>query len=212
VRKARPFPWLQIAVHIIGWLPLAKIIYDFATHSLTINPVQEIEQRFGRIGLYFLVASLAVTPAYTITGWKAVISRRRALGLYAFLYTSLHILVFLGLDYAFDFMQIFPLLFGKVYLIAGVLGFFMLLPLAVTSFDYFIHRMRKNWKRLHWLIYPAAIVIILHYAWSLKGDLFKLRGNITQPLLWGSVILALLALRLPPLRRWISVLRQKILR
>jgi sulfoxide reductase heme-binding subunit YedZ len=209
VKKKRSFPWLRILVHVIGWVPLAVIVFDFATNNLTINPIQEIEMRLGRIGLYFLVASLAVTPVYTVTGWKNVLPRRRALGLYSFLYMSLHILVFLGVDYAFNVNQLFPLLFGKLYLIAGVIAYALLVPLAVTSFDYFIRTMRKNWKRLHWLIYPAGIIVILHYAWSLKGDIFHLRGNISQPLIWGLIIIALLVLRLPPVRRWFSSLRQR---
>jgi len=210
VKKNRPFPWLQIAAHIIGWLPLALLIIYFFTNSLTVNPIQDIEQRLGRIAVYFLVATLAITPFYTVTGWRVVLPRRRALGLYTFFYASLHILVFLGLDYAFNLSQIIPLLFGKVYLIAGVLAFSLLLPLAVTSFDYFIRRMGRNWKRLHWLIYPAGPVIILHYAWSLKGNIFSLQGNIIQPLIWGLVILVLLMLRLSPLRRWISSMRRKV--
>ena len=166
--------------------------------------------RLGRTALYFLVATLAVTPAYTLTGWSAVLSRRRALGLYAFFYACLHILTFLGLDYGFVFSQIIPLVVSKPYIIAGVLAFSMLLPLAATSFDYFIKRMHRNWKRLHWLIYPAGLVVIIHYAWSLKGDLFTLRGNVLQPFIWGLVILVLFVLRLSPLRRWISTLRYKI--
>jgi sulfoxide reductase heme-binding subunit YedZ len=210
VKNKHPFPWLQIAVHIIGWLPLALLIIYFFTDNLTVNPIQDIEQRLGRIAVYFLVATLAITPLYTVTGWRAVLPRRRALGLYTFFYASLHILVFLGLDYAFNLSQIAPLLFGKLYLIAGVLAFSLLLPLAVTSFDYFIRHMGRNWKRLHWLIYPAGLVVILHYAWSLKGNIFTLHGNIIQPLIWGLVILVLLILRLSPLRRWISSTRRKI--
>ena len=210
MKNKRRFPWLQIAVHIIGWLPLALLIIYFFTDNLTVNPIQDIEQRLGRIAVYFLVATLAITPLYTVTGWRTVLPRRRALGLYTFFYASLHIMVFLGLDYAFNLSQIIPLLFGKLYLIAGVLAFSLLLPLAVTSFDYFIRRMGRNWKRLHWLIYPAGLVVVLHYAWSLKGNIFTLQGNIIQPLIWGFVILVLLILRLSPLRRWISSTRRKL--
>jgi methionine sulfoxide reductase heme-binding subunit len=210
VKKIRRFNWLQIAVHITGWFPLALLIYYYLTDNLTINPIQDIEQRLGRIAVYFLVATLAVTPLYTVTGWRAMLPRRRAIGLYTFLYACLHILVFLALDYDFNFSQILPLLIGKLYLIAGVLSFSMLIPLAVTSFDYFKRRMGRKWKQLHWLIYPTGFIVILHYAWSLKGNIFTLKGNIIQPLIWGIVIALLMILRLPPLRRWISSLRQKI--
>jgi sulfoxide reductase heme-binding subunit YedZ len=209
-RKSRKFPWLQIAVHLLGWYPLARLILDYATNYLTVNPIQEIEQRLGRTALYFLIASLSVTPLNTLTGWRSILPRRRALGLYAFLYASLHVLTFTGLDYGFNFAQILALVTTKTYIIAGALAFSLLIPLAVTSFDYFIRRMKKNWKRLHWLVYPAGLVVILHYAWSKKGNLFTLSGDILKPLLWGLLLILLLVLRLSPVRRWVSARRQRL--
>ena len=208
--KKRRFPWLRITVHIVGWLPLVYIIYAYATNHLTINPIQDIEQRLGRLGIYFLAATLTVTPLYTLTGWRDILPRRRALGLYAFMYASLHLLVFIGLDYGFYLSRVLNLILGKVYLLVGTLALLLLIPLAFTSFDYFIRTMGKNWKRLHWLIYPAAIVAVLHYALAQKGNLFTLRGNILKPFLWGLYILLLFVLRLPPVRRWISGTRRKL--
>jgi sulfoxide reductase heme-binding subunit YedZ len=209
VKKPR-FPWLRIAVHLLGWLPLAFLVYDFFANKLTINPIQDLEQILGRIAIYWLVATLAVTPLYTLTGLRDLTKRRRAIGLYAFLYTSLHLLVFFGLDYAFNLAQIWNLVTGKVYLLVGVLAVLLLIPLAVTSFDYFIRKMGKNWKRLHWLVYPAVVISILHYGLAQKGDLFTLRGNILRPFLWGLLTIFLLAMRLPPIRRWVSGTRRKL--
>lgn len=208
--RKRTFPWLRIAIHIVGLLPLALIIFDYATNNLTINPIQEIEQRLGRWGVYFLAATLTVTPLYTLIGWRDILKRRRALGLYAFMYIFLHFLVFIGLDYGFFLPQIIDLILGKVYLLVGTLALLLLLPLAVTSFDHFIRSMGKNWRRLHWLIYPAAIASVLHYALAQKGDLFTLRGNILKPFLWGLYIILLFILRLPAVRRWISGMRRKL--
>jgi len=210
VQKTRSFPWLRVVNHIIGWLPLVLIGIAYANNALTVNPIQDIEQRLGRISLYFLMATLAVTPLYTLTGWRVILTRRKALGLYTFLYICLHVLTFLGLDYGFNIMLILPLLEKKPYIIVGLVAFFMLLPLAITSFDFFIRRMKRNWKRLHWLIYPAGLVVVLHYALSLKGNIFTLRGNELLPLLWAGVTLLLLALRLPPIRRWVSATRRKV--
>jgi methionine sulfoxide reductase heme-binding subunit len=210
VKRPARFPWLRILVHLLGWLPLVYLIYAFYTDKLTINPVQDLEQILGRIAIYWMVATLAVTPLYTLTGLRDLPNRRRAVGLYAFLYTCLHLLVFFGLDYAFNLAQIWNLVTGKVYLLVGVLGMLLLIPLAVTSFDYFIRKMGRNWKRLHWLVYPAVVVSILHYALAQKGDLFTLRGNILRPFLWLLFTLILLALRLPPVRRWVSGIRRKV--
>ena len=181
--KKRPFPWLRISVHLLGVLPLVYLAFAFFTNRLTINPIQYLEQVLGRIGIYWMVATLAVTPLYTFTGLRELPGRRRAVGLYAFLYTCLHLLIFMGLDYGFNFAQIWNLITGKVYLLVGVAAFILIVPLAVTSFDYFIRKMGKNWKRLHWLVYPLVVVSILHYGLAQKGDIFTLRGNILRPVL-----------------------------
>jgi sulfoxide reductase heme-binding subunit YedZ len=210
VKKSIHFPWLRISVHVLGWLPLIYLVYAFATNRLTINPIQELEQTFGRIAMYWLVATLAVTPFHTLTGWRDLPNRRRAIGLYAFLYVFLHLAIFFGLDYAFNLLQIWNLVIGKVYLLVGVLAVLLLIPLAVTSFEYFKRTMGKNWKRLHWLVYPAAIVSILHYALAQKGNLFTLQGNILSPLLWGLLTIFLLVLRLPPVKSWVIEARRRL--
>jgi len=201
---------LRIAVHIAGCVPLVWIIYAYATNNLTINPIQTAEQYLGVWSIYYLAATLTVTPIYTFTGWGDVLQRRRALGLYSFLYASLHVLVFIGLDYGFYLGQVWDLIVGKLYLLVGTVAMLLYIPLAVTSFDYFIRTMGKNWKRLHWLIYPAALVADLHYAFAQKGNLFTLRGNELKPFLWGLYIIFLLVVRLPPVRRWISATRRRM--
>ncbi len=208
--KKRSFPWLRIAIHLLAWLPLVYLTYAFFTNGLTINPVQYLEQELGRIAIYWLVAALAVTPLYTLTGYRDLPKRRRAIGLYAFMYVCLHVLIFLGLDYGFNWAQVWDLVTGKVYLLVGVAAVLLLIPLAITSFDYFIRKMGKNWKRLHWLVYPAVLIAILHYGLAQKGDIFTLRGNILQPFLWGVLTVFLLAFRLPAVRRWVSGTRRKV--
>ena len=100
------FPWLRILVHLLGLLPLVRIGLDAWTGGLSINPIQDIEQRLGRAALYFLVATLAVTPLTSLTGWKSLPQRRRALGLYTFLYAGLHFFTFAVIDYGFHVIAI----------------------------------------------------------------------------------------------------------
>ncbi len=203
------FTWLQIVIHILGWLPLAWIIFDYFTNRLTVNPIQDVEQRLGDIAAYFLIGSLVCTPINTLTGWREPIKRRKALGLYCFMYASLHVLTFLGVDYGFNLPLIEGIIFQKLYAILGVASFLLLIPLAVTSFRWWMKKLGRNWHDLHRLVYPAAVLAILHYAFAKKGNLFSLSGDILVPFLLAVLLMFLLVLRIPPLRRKASELRQR---
>lgn len=202
--------WLRWFVHLLGVWPLAAIGWNAWQGNLSVNPIQEVEQRLGRTALYFLLASLAVTPLTTLTGWRALPPRRRALGLYAFLYAGLHFATFVALDYGFDLPEILRLTGEKPFILVGFSAGFLLVPLAITSFDHFIRKMGKRWKRLHRFVYIIAPLVIVHYGWAKKGDFFALRGDILQPLLWGILLLLLLVLRIPAIRQTVSALRRKI--
>jgi sulfoxide reductase heme-binding subunit YedZ len=97
----------------------------------------------------------------------------------------------------------------KWYIIVGALAFLLLLPLAITSFKYWMKRLGKNWKRLHKLVYFIAPIVAIHFLLSVKGDLFRLQGNLLQPLLYGSIALLLLALRIKPIKMALIGLRTR---
>ncbi|MDQ3006738.1 MAG: hypothetical protein M3R47_15325, partial [Chloroflexota bacterium] len=90
---------LQIAMHIYAWSALVHILFDFITGNISPNPIQDLEQRTGRHAITLLVLSLACTPLNTIFKWSELLKRRRALGLYAFMYVTIHLIIFINLDY-----------------------------------------------------------------------------------------------------------------
>jgi len=203
-------PWIRIGIHVIGLFPIAELIYLFFVHQLTVNPIQFIEQFFGRAALNLLVLTLAVTPIITITGWKKLSKHRRTLGLYTFFLFALHFTTFVALDYGFDFKQIYNLTVQKPFILLGTLAGIMLLALAVTSFKYWMKKLGKNWSRLHKLVYVIGGVAVLHYALAVKGSLATLSGNIVRPLLMGLLVIILLVIRIPPIKLGIIALRTKL--
>jgi sulfoxide reductase heme-binding subunit YedZ len=205
--KKLKFTPLQIAVHIGAWIPLIWLIWAYNAHRLTVNPIQDATQRTGIYAMLLLVLSLSCTPINTVLGWKEAIKVRRPLGLYAFMYAAIHVLIFSGLGYSFNLAFLYYDLRGKIYIWAGLAAVLILLALAATSYRWAMKRMGKNWKRLHRLVYAAGVLTILHYAWSKKGDLFHLRGDIRGPLTYGLVVLLLLTLRMPLIARGIKRLR-----
>ena len=201
---------LQIAMHLYAWSALIHIAIDFLIGNISPNPIQELEQRTGRHAITLLVLSLACTPLNTLFKWPELIKRRRALGLYAFMYATIHVLIFLDLDYGLAWSLILQTIVQKPYIVVGVLTFLMLIPLAFTSFDVWKMRLKKNWKRIHQMVYLIAPLAVLHYAWGKKGDFFALRGEIVLPLIYGLIVIVLLTFRIPPVRRALASLRDRI--
>jgi sulfoxide reductase heme-binding subunit YedZ len=209
--KQLPYTPVQIAMHLYAWSALAALIFDYFTHHLTANPIQAMEQRTGRHALTLLVLALACTPLNTLFGWREMLKRRRALGLYAGMYASIHVIIFTNLDFGLAWSLIIQTVIEKSYILFGLAVFLMLIPLAVTSFDIWKMRLGKNWKRLHQIVYFAAPIAVLHYALSKKGDIFHLSGDIKRPLAYGVVVIGLLVMRLPFMRRFFSSIRSRIL-
>jgi sulfoxide reductase heme-binding subunit YedZ len=208
MKKPR-FTSLQILVHFAGWLPLALLLFDFFSDNLTANPIQAIEQRTGLNAITFLILSLACTPLASVFGWKELTQRRKALGNYGFLYAALHVTTFFVLDYGLNLSAIWRDVGTKSFIIIGALAFLMLLPLAITSFNYWMKRLGKNWKRLHRLAYIISPLVIVHFFMAKKGDLLNLSGDILQPLAYGAVALLLLLLRVTPIKKPLIALREK---
>ncbi len=189
--------WLQIVAHVSALTPLAILAWDFWQDRLGADPVGEMTRRSGRYAIVFLLLSLAPTTIRTLTGFGGLLRVRRALGLYALMYAVLHFLTFAGLDYGFDLGLIWQAIREGRRVIVGLVAMAILVPLAVTSTNGWARRLGKNWKRLHRLVYLAAVLAVMHYAWSFK----ELRS---APVLAGAVLLLLLVARIPPVIRFFS--------
>lgn len=200
---------LRIGVHLFGLAPLGFLLASALMNQLTINPIQNIEQRLGHYALYMLVASLAVTPINTVFGWRQLLRHRRTIGLYAFFYACLHFSVFFGVDYFFDVREVLMLTIEKPYIWLGLSGLIILIALTVTSFKWWMKKMGHGWQSLHRTVYLAAVILVIHYAWAKKGNIATLSGDVLQPLLIGLIVAILLILRIPPIRHWASGIRQR---
>lgn len=191
---------LQIAVHVASLAPLALLIWDGLQRHLTANPIQAITLRTGKPALILLVLSLACAPVSSVLGLRLALKWRRPLGLYAFFYAALHFLTFTVLDYGLDLFLLREAIFEKRYALVGFAAFVLLVPLAITSTRGWMKRLGKRWKRLHRVVYVAGVLVVVHYIWLVKADR-------REPLLWGAVVLLLLSLRLPFLRRALVKIR-----
>ncbi|WP_150047054.1 MULTISPECIES: protein-methionine-sulfoxide reductase heme-binding subunit MsrQ [Methylomonas] len=180
---------IRIPVALCCLLPLFWLLLDILLDRLGGNPIQAITIRLGDWALRFICITLAITPVQTITNWRGMADFRQMFGMYAFFYASLHLLAYLFVDHAAAWHTIYVDIIESIYLWMGVIAYFVILLLAVTSPNSAKKRLGKNWKKLHRFIYYAAIIAVTHYIWQLKG-------NLIQPLVYLILVILLLVFRM----------------
>ena len=167
-RRAKPLVFLLCA------LPAIDLVVRWFTDSLGAFAIEELTLATGNWAIRFLLATLLVTPLRKLTGWNWLAPYRRPLGLFAFYYVVLHLLVYLWLDHAFSALTIFLDIASSPFIIVGIVGLSSLAPLAVTSTTGWIRRLGKNWTTLHRLVWVAAIAGSLHYLLQIKFPTLQL--------------------------------------
>ena len=127
------------------------------------NPVQWTHRYLGDTAIRVLLVTLAISPIRDITGWQPIALIRRRIGLAAFFYAALHLLAYLWLDRNWDLALLWEDIMLRTYIMLGMAALVLMIPLAITSTNGMIRRLgRKTWDRLHWLIYPLAILAVAH--------------------------------------------------
>src|SRR5512133_229039 len=191
---------------VVLLIPALVLIVDAWTGNLTVTPIQASTQWTGRIAIFLLAFSLIFTPLKTRTGLAFLSSIRRTVGLYSFYYALIHLTLFAVVDYGFDLKLLSSIVLTKPYIVVGLAVFLILFAMAVTSNKWSKRQLGKNWKRLHKYVYLAVPLAGLHYAWALKGDLFRLSGNIFWPVVYLTITAMLLLLRIPWIKRKLAII------
>ncbi len=184
--------WL---VFLAALLPLVLLVDALLANRLGADPAKTIVDELGTWALIFLWLTLAITPARRLFNWRKPLLFRRMLGLYAFFYAVLH-LVSVGtfiLGWRADL--IVREVTERPYVIAGFVAFLLLMPLAVTSTRGWQTRLGPKWRSLHRLVYPASVLVLLHFVWLI-------RASYAEALLYGLLLAFLLGIRLYYTRNW----------
>jgi sulfoxide reductase heme-binding subunit YedZ len=190
----RLWAW-RAAAWALGVVPLLSGVKLILQSRLGANPVEFMEHYTGDWTLRLLLTTLAMTPLRMLTRLTEPIRVRRILGLWAFAFLCLHFSMYLVFDLSFSMTQLAEDLVKRTYITLGFTAWLLLLPLAITSTAGWQRRLKRRWITLHRLIYPAATLGAIHYLWLVKADK-------REPLIYLSILLALLAFRLP----WVRIL------
>lgn len=188
----RPVPaW---PIYIVAALPPAWLLWRGVQGQLGADPVKAIEHQMGLWALQLLIAGLAITPLRRFLGLN-LLRYRRAIGVTAFVYVVLHLLAWLVLDMGLLWGQALQDIVKRPYITVGMASLLLLTPLALTSNDWSVRRLGgMRWRRLHRLVYPAVVLGAVHYLWLVKSWP-------PEPIVYLTIVLALLALRLIPRTR-----------
>ena len=185
---------LRGGVFILCAVPAALLTERLLTGGLGANPVESLLHGTGSWGLRLLLVTLAITPLRHITGANWLVRLRRQIGLWAFAYAVAHFLIFIVFEHRAVLSSIVEDIIARPYILIGTSAFLLLMPLAITSTKGWIRRLGKRWQRLHWLIYPAAVLGVVHFFMLIRANRW------TEPLIYAAVLVLLLGFRV--LRRW----------
>ncbi len=158
-------------VFINALVPIVLLGWDAYHHRLGANPLEFVTHTTGTLTLVFLLLSLAVTPLRKMLGLPWLIKVRRMLGLYAFFYGFLHLITYFWFDKSFNLAEAGRDILKRPFIAIGMLGFFLMVPLAITSTNSMVKRLGgKRWRQLHKAVYFAAAAGVVHYWMLVKAD------------------------------------------
>jgi methionine sulfoxide reductase heme-binding subunit len=182
--------YFKPAIFLACLIPLARLVWRGFHADLGANPIEFITHATGDWTLRFLLITLCITPLRKLTLQYWLIGWRRMLGLFAFFYGTLHLMTWVWLDKFFDPHEMLADIAKRRFITAGMTGFALMIPLALTSTRWAIRKLGgKRWQTLHRLIYFSAAAGVIHYIWLVKADLRK-------PLEYAAVLGVLLGYRL----------------
>ena len=191
--------YIKAPTFLLGLVPLAYIGWQAwlaiqgETNTLGPDPGKAIEHFNGDWALRFLLITLAVTPIRQITGWSDVARVRRMLGLFTFFYATLHFASYLFFILGLHFDQLAHDIVKHPYILVGFTAWCLLVPLAATSNQWMVRRLKQRWKKLHRVIYVIALLALVHLFWLTRSSYFDVA-------MYGGIVALLLGFRAKLLR------------
>jgi len=179
----------KIVVFTLCLVPISLLFYKLYIDDLGANPFEALTRQSGEWTLRFLLITLSLTPLKIVLKKSWPLKFRRMLGLFVFFYASIHLMTYLWFDQFFDWEEIWIDIVKRPFITVGMLSWFILLPLAITSINSMKRRVGRYWKKLHQLVYLIGILVLIHYFMLVKADLW-------WPVLYAVIFLALMFVRI----------------
>ena len=184
INRSKPFLFILILFPSLLWA------YQFVSGNLGVNPIEKLMDELGLMALRLIIITLMITSISNIKTLKSIVVLRRMVGLFAFYYVCLHFSTYIVLDHFLDMQFIIQDIIKRPFITFGFISFLFLIPLATTSTNNMIKRLGfKLWKKIHYLIYPVAILASMHFYVLVRADK-------TEPVIYMGIIILLLLHRI----------------
>ena len=188
--STRNFNRSKPVLFILILFPSLLWAYQFVTGNLGVNPIEKLMDELGLMALRLIILTLMITTLSNIKPLKSIVVLRRMIGLFAFYYVCLHFSTYIVLDHFLDIQFIIQDIIKRPFITFGFISFLFLIPLASTSTNNMIKRLGfKLWKKIHYLIYPVAILASMHFYVLVRADK-------TEPVIYMGIIILLLLHRI----------------
>ena len=188
--STRNFNRSKPVLFILILFPSLLWAYQFVTGNLGVNPIEKLMDELGLMALRLIIITLMITTLSNIKPLKSIVVLRRMIGLFAFYYVCLHFSTYIVLDHFLDMQFIIQDIIKRPFITFGFISFLFLIPLASTSTNNMIKRLGfKLWKKIHYLIYPVAILASMHFYVLVRADK-------TEPVIYMGIIILLLLHRI----------------
>jgi len=188
--------FLKLLIHVGALLPLVNLYFLAFKDELGVDPVETVIHFTGIGALNLLLLTLSVTPIVKTFRQGYLLKTRRVLGLYAYTYAVFHLLNFLAFEVQFDGALFISEVIKRPYITVGMVAFFLLTAMAITSINKLKRKMGKSWQTLHNVNYLIILLVTIHFYWSVKSEL-------TSPLFYIVVAIVLLFFRYKKIKRLI---------
>ena len=179
---------IKPVIFLLALIPFLYLLIKALQTDLGPDPAQALSIETGEWTLRFLFLTLAITPLRQTFGIVEIARLRRMIGLFTFFYATIHLVSWMAFILGFRWFAIAEELVDRPYITIGFAAYIILFSLGVTSTNSMVRRLGRNWKRLHKLIYLASVLAIIHLLWILRTD-------ITEAVIYGSLLIILLGYR-----------------
>ncbi|MCQ4289117.1 protein-methionine-sulfoxide reductase heme-binding subunit MsrQ [Pseudomonas stutzeri] len=188
------YPWWRLLLFLAAASVPCYWLYLAAIAALGPDPGKVLVDSLGQGAMVMLLCSLAMTPLQRLTAWSGWIAFRRQLGLWSFAYAALHVSAYLYFILGLDFTGFTAELIERPYIAVGAIALLGLSALAATSNRGSMRKLGKRWKKLHRVVYPVVLIVLLHMLWVVRADAGRWA-------LYATVAAVLLLARLPSVER-----------